>query len=168
MENGAPATRTSGDTKASGHRPTASITHGFGLHTASDYTKTQNPPWLAMTVAGAWQPSTDALRKGVAHLRLRLRGLRKHPVQHRRSTCQARGHAAQVQVSAARNRGPRCPSQGTVSVPPCHSTSVGTAQQPDRLFRPDFFSRTTRDQGSVASAVSATIASMCGSDASCK
>ena len=33
---------------------------------------------------------------GVAHHR-------KHPVQHRRSTCQARGHAVQMQVSAARH-----------------------------------------------------------------
>ena len=133
---------------------------------------------IASKLPRPWQPSTDALRKGVAHHR-------KHPVQHRRSTCQARGHAAQVQVSAARHWQHACSitatpvahgatiqpivahavhPRGRASVPPLSSTFAATAQQRVGLFPPDKLSNVTRDQGSVASAVSATIASMCGSD----
>ena len=46
--------------------------------------------------------------------------------------------------------------RGTVSIPPCRSTSAAIAQQRVGLFRPDKVSRRLRDQGSMARASSAS------------
>ena len=61
-----------------------------------------------------WSPSTHTLRKGVAHHM-------KHPVEHRRSTCEARGHAAQVQVSAAGQWQHACSS---TAAPVAHGATI--------------------------------------------
>ena len=100
----------------------------------------------------------------------------------RPSACRASRHAAWMQVSAVRQWEHACSStsaalalgvaaqpgvhpRGTVSVPRWRSTSAAISQQPVGLFRPDKVSSRLRDQGSMAMAVSASDASMRGSDA---
>ena len=50
--------------------------------------------------------------------------------------------------------------RGTVSIPPCQSTSAAIAQQRVGLFRPELKLELRTSEGSMASAVSASDASM--------
>ena len=91
----------------------------------------------------------------------------------RLSDLRASRHAGRMQTSAVGSREHACTStagvvahcaavpqvsipRGTVSIPPCRSTSAAIAQQRVGLFRPDKVSSTLRDQGSMARASSAS------------
>ena len=100
----------------------------------------------------------------------------------RPSACQASAHAAQMLVSGVRQQQHACTStaavvaHGATCVPAVHpqeqpsiqrprGTSGAIAQQRVGLLLPDKDSSTPHDQGSMASAISASDASMRGSDA---
>ena len=95
----------------------------------------------------------------------------------RPSACRASGHAAWMQVSAVRQWEHACASaaavlalgvatqpgvhpRGTVSVPRWRSTSAAIAQQRVGIFRPELKQCRRASEGSMASAVSASDASM--------
>ena len=100
----------------------------------------------------------------------------------RPSACQASAHAPQMLVSGVRQQQHACTStaavvaHGATCVPAVHpqgqpsiqrprGTSGAIAQQRVGLLLPDKDSNTLRDEGSMASAISASDASMRGSDA---
>ena len=100
----------------------------------------------------------------------------------RPSACQASAHAPQMLVSGVRQQQHACTStaavvahgascvpavhpRGQPSIPRPRGTSGAIAQQRVGLLLPDKDSNTLRDEGSMASAISASDASMRGSDA---
>ena len=101
----------------------------------------------------------------------------------RPSTWQAHEHASRMQTSAVGQQQHACTSTAAVvahgascvpavhpwgqpSIPRPRGTSGAIAQQRVGLLLPDKDSNTLRDEGSMASAISASDASMRGSDAS--
>ena len=97
----------------------------------------------------------------------RLSDLRagEHACQMQTSTVGSHEHACTCAASVVAHCAavpPGVHPRGTVSIPPCRSTSAAIAQQRVGLFRPDKVSSRLRDQGSMAMAVSASDASMRG------